>query len=119
MRFFCPPGHISQQTKTFTPNTKGGRRIAMTVAVAVAAAEIVRVPLFAATGRVDKGKEATNEALVRHKEIVRVEGRPGAVVRRRGEASAGLIVIASPVPNRSRCQRWTRKFAPMMPRWKY
>ena len=90
----------------------------MIVAVAVAAAEIDRVLLFAVIVRADKDQEATNEALA-HKGIVRVEGRPGAVVRRSAEASAGLIAIASPVPNPSRCQRLTRRFARTIPRWKY
>jgi len=120
MRFFCPPGHISQRTKTFTPNTKGGRRIATTVVVAVAAAESVRVRHSVAIVRVDKdkGQEATNGALVHPKEIVRVEGRPGAVARHSAAVSAGLIAIASLVPNPSRCRRLTRKFVPTTARWK-
>ena len=116
MRFFCPRGHISQRTKTSTPNTKGGRRTATIVAVDTG---IAHVRHFVGTVPAGKGQEATNEALAHRKEIVRVEGRPGAVVRRRVEASAGLTAIASRVPNPSRCQRLTRRFAPTMARWKY
>ena len=115
MRFFCPLGHSSQRTKTFTPNTKGGRRIATIVARDVGTARVRR---FVGTVPVGKGKEATNEALA-HKEIVKAEDRPGAVVRRRAVANADLIGIASPVPNPSRCQQWTRKSARMTPRSRY
>ena len=115
MRFFCPLGHSSQRTKTSTPNTKGGRRIATIVAVDTG---IARVLHFVATVPAGQGKEATNEVLA-HKEIVRVEDRPGVVVRRSAGANADLIGIASPVPNPSRCQRWTRRFARTTPRSRY
>ena len=94
---------------------KGGRRIATIV---VGDVEIARVRPFVGIVPAVKAREATNGVLARPKEIVRVEDRPGVVVRS-VEANAGLIVIASPVPNPSRCPQWKRRFARTTPRSKF